>query len=137
MSPGDVDQILRELHDLRTETTKRFDDQDRQKQALRSDLQEVKRDVTDLKTRAGKIEKQTTDTNGRVTTLETSAKIAKALAEAEAENEGKREHDREDARSNWLSRRTSIQATLLAAALGIPGLVVSYLILEVLKTGHV
>ena len=137
MAPDDVAQILRELHELRTETTKRFDDQDRQKQALRSDLQEVKRDVKEVKTRVGGVEKQTTDTNGRVSGLEEREKIAKALAEAEAKNEGKREHDREEVRSNWLSRRTSIQATVLAAALGVPGLVVSYLILEVLKTGHV
>ena len=114
MSPGDIDTILR-----------RLDTQDSKQNEHGRILAEIKGDVKEVK-------REVKTTNGRVTNLETKAEVAKALAEQETHAAEIRREDTKDR----LGRHISIEVGLITTLIAGPVLVVAYLVLELIKTGH-
>ena len=134
MSPGDISTILQRLTDQDEKQTlmlKRLDDQDRQSALLRADLQEVKRDVKDLGVRTGKIEEQTTATNGRVGKLETAKQVQEAVELRDHQEAEQRKSDQVRDVSERNSRLTAWQG----AGLGSVGMLAAYLVLHLIETG--
>lgn len=126
MTNADITVILARLDEL----ARRFDKSD-------ADAAEIRRDVRELKSVAREIKTEVKRTNGRVTELE-------KVNEREAGREAARheaEDDEQQRKEGWLNREWSLKVAVIGAALGgvlgCLGLIVAYIALEVIKTGHV